>query len=54
MRAEWHRTVPMRRYEKPDEIAGAIEFLIYPAPLSYVMRQFLAVDDSFTAEGLMS
>lgn len=53
-RAEWHRTVPMRRYGTAEEIAGAVEFLLDPGASSYVTGQILAVDGGFTNAGLMA
>ncbi|KQT54524.1 3-oxoacyl-ACP reductase [Aureimonas sp. Leaf454] len=53
-RAEWDRTVPMRRYGTPEEIAGAIAFLADPDQSSYVTGQILSVDGGFTAAGLMA
>ncbi|MGK9051633.1 SDR family NAD(P)-dependent oxidoreductase [Neorhizobium petrolearium] len=53
-REEWHRTVPMRRYGQPEEIASAIAFLIDDRQSSYVTGQILAVDGGFTAAGLMA
>ncbi len=53
-REEWQRTVPMRRYGQPEEIASAIAFLIDGKQSSYVTGQVLAVDGGFTAAGLMA
>ncbi|WP_117194705.1 SDR family NAD(P)-dependent oxidoreductase [Rhizobium terrae] len=53
-REEWHRTVPLRRYGQPAEIASAIAFLVDSRQSSYVTGQVLAVDGGFTAAGLMA
>lgn len=53
-RAEWQRTVPMRRYGQPEEIASAIAFLLDDRQSSYITGQILAVDGGFTAAGLMN
>ncbi len=53
-REEWHRTVPMRRYGQPEEIATAIAFLVDGRQSSYVTGQILAVDGGFTSAGLMA
>ncbi|WAJ29910.1 SDR family NAD(P)-dependent oxidoreductase [Antarcticirhabdus aurantiaca] len=53
-RAEWHRTVPLRRYGTPEEIAEAIAFLCDEERASYVTGQVLSVDGGFTAAGLMA
>jgi NAD(P)-dependent dehydrogenase (short-subunit alcohol dehydrogenase family) len=53
-REEWSRTVPMRRYGRPEEIATAIAFLVDERQSSYVTGQILAVDGGFTAAGLMA
>ncbi|WP_105403805.1 SDR family NAD(P)-dependent oxidoreductase [Neorhizobium sp. T7_12] len=53
-REEWKRTVPMRRYGRPEEIATAIAFLVDERQSSYVTGQILAVDGGFTAAGLMA
>ncbi len=53
-RAEWHRTVPLRRYGTPEEIAEAIAFLCDDERASYVTGQVLSVDGGFTAAGLMA
>lgn len=53
-REEWHRTVPMRRYGRPEEIASAVAFLIDDRQSSYITGQILAVDGGFTAAGLMA
>ncbi|AXV16758.1 3-oxoacyl-ACP reductase [Neorhizobium sp. SOG26] len=53
-REEWHRTVPMRRYGQPEEIASAISFLVDGHRSSYITGQVLAVDGGFTAAGIMA
>lgn len=53
-REEWHRTVPLRRYGTPEEIAAAIAFLVDERQSSYVTGQVLSVDGGFTAAGLMA
>lgn len=53
MREEWHRTVPMRRYGQPEEIASAVAFLVDARQSAYVTGQVLAVDGGFTAAGIM-
>ncbi|EUC01232.1 3-oxoacyl-(acyl-carrier-protein) reductase [Rhizobium sp. CF080] len=53
-REEWNRTVPMRRYGRPEEVATAIAFLVDERQSSYVTGQILAVDGGFTAAGLMA
>src|SRR5690606_10036187 len=53
-REEWHRTVPLRRYGTPEEIAAAIAFPADERQSSYVTGQVLSVDGGFTAAGLMT
>lgn len=53
-REEWSRTVPMRRYGRPEEIATAIAFLVDERQSSYMTGQILAIDGGFTAAGLMA
>ena len=53
-REDWQRTVPLRRYGQPEEIASAIAFLVDGEQSSYVTGQILAVDGGFTAAGLMA
>lgn len=52
-RQRWVSRVPLARYGEPDEIAGAVLFLIDPTTSSYVTGQILAVDGGFTTAGLM-
>ncbi|MFG1346655.1 SDR family NAD(P)-dependent oxidoreductase [Xanthobacter autotrophicus DSM 431] len=52
-RAGWMRTVPLRRTAAPDEICGAVAFLLDEARSSYVTGQTIAVDGGFTAGGLI-
>ena len=51
-RAKWNRTVPMNRYGTPDEIAGAVAFLLDPDFSSYLTGQTIAVDGGFMAGGM--
>lgn len=52
-RRRWIARVPLARYGEPEEIAGAVRFLIDPGASSYVTGQILAVDGGFTTAGLM-
>lgn len=54
VREQWQDTVPLRRYGKPDEIAGAILALLNPSFSSYITGQTIAVDGGFVAAGLMA
>ena len=52
-RADWHATVPQRRYGTPDELTGAAIFLLDSRCSSFVTGQTLCVDGGFTAAGIM-
>lgn len=52
-RERWLGRVAMRRYGQPEEIAGAIRFLVDPGASSYVTGQVLAVDGGFSTAGLL-
>jgi NAD(P)-dependent dehydrogenase (short-subunit alcohol dehydrogenase family) len=53
-RAEWERMVPMGRYGLPDEVTGAILFLLDSCQSGYITGQTLCVDGGFVASGLRS
>jgi len=45
--------IPMRRYAQPEEISGAVLFLLDPAVSSFVTGEIIAVDGGFRGAGLM-
>jgi NAD(P)-dependent dehydrogenase (short-subunit alcohol dehydrogenase family) len=52
VREAWHRSVPQARYGAPEEIAGAVRFLLEEAASGYVTGQTLCVDGGFSVVGL--
>ena len=51
-RADWYRTLPIKRYAKPEEVAGAALFLA-SSDAAYVSGHTLNVDGGFNATGLL-
>lgn len=51
-RADWYRTLPIKRYAKPEEVAGAALFLA-SADAAYISGHTLNVDGGFNAAGLL-
>jgi NAD(P)-dependent dehydrogenase (short-subunit alcohol dehydrogenase family) len=52
-RSGWMRTVPQRRYARPEELAGAALFLLDDRRSSFVTGQTISVDGGFTASGMI-
>jgi NAD(P)-dependent dehydrogenase (short-subunit alcohol dehydrogenase family) len=53
VREAWIRSVPMRRYARPEEIAGLVEFLLDDAVASFVTGEVIAADGGFRGAGMM-
>ncbi len=53
VRKNWEDRVPMRRYAEPEEVSGAIAFLLDEAKSSYITGQTIAVDGGFSIGGLL-
>ena len=51
-RVHWIAHVPQRRYAQPDEMAGAVLFLLDPAQSGFVTGAALPVDGGFAGAGL--
>ena len=51
-RADWYRNLPIKRYAKPEEVAGAALFLASD-DAAYVSGHTLNVDGGFNAAGLL-
>ncbi len=53
-RKTYARTIPMKRYAEPIEIARAARFLLDPVQSSYVTGEILAVDGGYRGAGLIA
>ncbi len=53
VREAWIRCVPMRRYAKPAEIAGMVQFLLDDSVASFMTGEVVAVDGGFRGAGMM-
>ena len=53
VRRAWIRHVPMRRYAKPEEIAGTAQFLLDETSSGYLTGEIIAVDGGFRGAGMM-
>jgi NAD(P)-dependent dehydrogenase (short-subunit alcohol dehydrogenase family) len=52
-RKTFNRFIPMGRYGEPDEIAGAVEFLLDETRASYITGEILAVDGGYRGAGVI-
>ncbi len=52
-RESWTRMLPQRRYARPEELTGTIDWLLDPSRSSYVTGQLICVDGGFTAGGIL-
>jgi NAD(P)-dependent dehydrogenase (short-subunit alcohol dehydrogenase family) len=53
VRRAWIRHVPMRRYAKPEEIAGTVQFLLDETSSGYLTGEVIAIDGGFRGAGMM-
>jgi NAD(P)-dependent dehydrogenase (short-subunit alcohol dehydrogenase family) len=53
-RKAFNRFIPMGRYGEPDEIAGAVEFLLDETRASYITGEILAVDGGYRGAGVIA
>ncbi len=51
-REAWHRALPIKRYARPEEVAGAVVFLA-SEEAAYITGHVLNVDGGFDAAGLL-
>lgn len=49
----WERSVPMKRYGTPKEVANTIGFMLSDDLASYVTGQIISVDGGFIGSGLL-
>lgn len=50
----WERSVPMKRYGTPKEIANTVGFLLDKEASSFITGQIISVDGGFIGSGLMT
>lgn len=53
-RAAWLKTLPLRRTGTPQEVCGAVSFLLDERASSFVTGEIIAVDGGFSAGGLIN
>lgn len=53
-REAWESVVPQHRYAAPEELNGAVSWLLDDSRSSYVTGQIICVDGGFTAAGMLA